>query len=277
MKNVLLVTFTIVFVFLVDTAFSQPDPNFYDAYANTLKLYVNEQGMVDYGELKKNHSGLVSFLSKIAQLDGSKLEKWSDNDKIAFWLNAYNAFTLRTIVDHYPIRARSLTSLIFPENSIQQIPGVWAGNKFDVIGQQMTLDRIEHKILRVQFNEPRIHMALVCASIGCPMLRNEPYTGDKLGSQLDDQTRKFLSNPQKFKIDKAGNTVYLSSIFNWFDEDFLVKYSPKDEIPGRSRKDSAVLGFIASYVDKNDRGYVHSGKYKIKFLKYDWSLNEQHK
>lgn len=277
MKNVLLFTFLTVILFFVNTAFPQPDPNFYDAYTDTLKLYVDEQGMVDYSGLKQNHFELDSFLSKIAQFDDSKFEKWSDNDKIAFWLNVYNALVLKTVIDHYPIRAGRLTSLIFPKNSIHQIPGVWTGIEFDVMGQQVPLDHIEHKILRVQFNEPRIHMSLVCASIGCPLLRNESYAGDILGNQLDDQTRKFLSNPQKFRVVRDKNVVYLSSIFDWFDKDFLKKYSTEEKIPGHSRKDSAVLDFIASYVDKNDRDYIYSGKYKIKFLKYDWSLNEQHK
>ena len=143
------------------------------------------------------------------------------------------------------------------------------------MGQNLTLSHIEHKILRVKFDEPRIHMAMVCAAIGCPPLRNEPYTGDKLNEQLDDQTSHFLANPAKFKIERADKRIYLSPIFKWFASDFIKKYGPKKSLGRHDKEESAVLNFIASYLDKVQKDYVLAGKFKIKYLKYDWSLNEQ--
>ncbi len=118
-------------------------------------------------------------------------------------------------------------------------------------------------------------MAMVCAAIGCPPLRNEPYVGEKLDCQLDDQTRKFLANPEKFKIDE--NTLGLSPIFKWFSDDFVTKYGSKQNIAKHNRKNSAVLNFISAHLKDNDRDYVLKGQFKIKYLKYDWSLNEQAK
>ena len=140
---------------------------------------------------------------------------------IAFWINAYNSLTLVAIIDHYPIKPTVVRSLVVPQNSILQIPGVWTKLKFPMMGGEVTLDSIEHENLRPNFNEPRIHMALVCAAMGCPRLLNRPYDAHELDSQLDNQTMIFLSNPKKFRIDKESNSVYLSSIFKWFGEDFV--------------------------------------------------------
>jgi len=183
--------------------------------------------------------------------------------------------TLKAIIDNYPIKSSWLKSRIYPKNSIRQISGVWKKLEFRVMGQNVTLWQIEHEILRKKFNEPRIHMAMVCAAMGCPPLRREPYVGNKLDEQLDDQTRQFLSNPEKFDINSSKDTVYLSEIFKWFAEDFVGKYSPGRNIGRHDKEMSAVLNFIASYIKGAQKKYVLAGKYKIKYIDYDWSLNEQ--
>ena len=143
------------------------------------------------------------------------------------------------------------------------------------MGRAMTLDGIEHGVLRKEFHEPRIHMALVCAAMGCPPLRNEPYTGDRLGDQLDDQARRFLSNPAKFRIAANEGTVYLSSIFKWFGEDFVPGYGVEQGYGAHSAAQRAVLHFISGYLDKQEAERLSSGDYSISYLDYDWSLNEQ--
>jgi hypothetical protein len=150
---------------------------------------------------------------------------------------------------------------------------VWDKIKFEV-RTSVTLNQIEHEILRVKFDEPRIHMAMVCAAMGCPPLRNEPYVGDKLDEQLDDQTRRFLGDSAKFKIDRGKNILYLSTIFKWFSGDFVKKYGPEENIGRHGKKESAVLNFVANYLTDAQKDYVLAGKFKIKYLKYDWSLNE---
>jgi hypothetical protein len=231
--------------------------------------------MVNYRGLKENSQRLDAFASVLGRLDRTMYDNWTEKEKVAFWINAYNALTLEAIITHYPIKPSLTASLVFPKNSIRQIPGVWDELTFEVMGRKVTLDEIEHKILRAQFNEPRIHVALVCAAKGCPPLRNEPYTGEQLDEQLDDQTRRFLSNPQKFRFDRTGGRVSLSSIFQWFSEDFVKTYGADERFSGHSQAEGAVLNFINKYVDAADREYLVSATYKIAYLDYDWSLNEQ--
>ena len=247
----------------------------YSDYAKALATYVDDQGMVNYRKLKANPKDLLSYTKAMAALPRGQYEAWKDDAKIAFWLNAYNGLTLQAIIDRYPIKSSFLKSRIYPKNSIRQIPGVWDKLKFTVMGQRVTLNHIEHKILRVKFNEPRIHMALVCAAVGCPPLRNEPYVGARLGEQLDDQARDFLASREKFRVDRGKRTVYVSRIFKWFGKDFIKTYAPARTLGGQSRANSAVLNFLAGYLDETAQSYLRRGDLKVRYLDYDWSLNEQ--
>lgn len=247
----------------------------YDGYGNLLKSYVDAHGMVDYRGLKANRRPLDHFTSSMSRLDPRVYDGWNEKEKVAFWINAYNALTLKAIIDHYPIEASLLKSFVYPKNSIRQISGVWDKLPFSVMGRDITLDGIEHKVLRATFNEPRIHVALVCAAMGCPPLRNEPYADDKLESQLDDQATRFMKNAEKFRIDRNGNKVYLSPIFDWFGQDFVKNYGTGKGFPGFSEKEKAVLNFMTHYVEPADREYLLRGDFSLEYLKYDWSLNEK--
>ncbi|MEJ2069128.1 MAG: DUF547 domain-containing protein [Syntrophobacterales bacterium] len=247
----------------------------YDDYGAVLQEFVNQEGLVNYRGLKADPQKLENFLHALAQVHPEDYKKWPVPQQIAFWINAYNALTLKAIIDHYPIKASFWRSLKFPRNSIRQIPGVWTDLRFPVMGRRMTLDEIEHGILRRQFNEPRIHMALVCAALGCPPLRPEPYVGDKLNDQLNDQARHFLANPKKFKIDRQEGQVYLSPIFKWFGEDFIRIYGTNARFSRFQPKERAVLNFIQNYLSKADQEYLFKGDYVISYLDYDWSLNER--
>jgi hypothetical protein len=247
----------------------------YDDYAAVLSEYVDEEGLVDYAGLSKNRGNLDAFATALANLDGTSYERWNEREKVAFWINVYNGLTLQLIVDHYPIEPSMIKSVVFPKNSIMQIPGAWKKVTFEVMGERKTLDSIEHEILRAGFDEPRIHMALVCAALSCPILRNEPYVAQRLDEQLNDQARMFLANEKKFRIDREGGVVKLSKIFDWFAEDFVDRYGTGDPSGKRSEKTQAVLNFIRGYVNAADAEYLTSGDYKVKHLKYDWTLNEK--
>ncbi len=117
-------------------------------------------------------------------------------------------------------------------------------------------------------------MALVCAAMSCPILRNKAYTPEKLDLQLDDQVRKFITSSQGFKIDRDRKIVYLSSIFKWYGKDWIASYGIENKFTG-SKKETAVLNFISQYLNSQDRQYLEQGKYKISYLNYDWSLNQQ--
>ena len=142
------------------------------------------------------------------------------------------------------------------------------------MGSKLSLKHIEHEILRKEFDDPRIHVAMVCAAMGCPPLRNEPYEGKKLDGQLDDQSRKFLSNPLKFRHEK--NALYLSPIFKWFGKDFIKTYGSKEAYAGYEGKEGAVLKFIVKYLKEDQKAWVKSGqRQEIEYQGYDWTLNEQ--
>jgi hypothetical protein len=193
--------------------------------------------------------------------------------QIAFWCNVYNAYTLKAIIEHYPIEASLLKSLAHPKNSIRQIDGVWDKLQWPVMGREMTLDNIEHDTLRKEYDEPRIHAALVCAAMSCPPLRDEPFEGDRLDEQLDDQMRRYLGVPDRFRIDRDKDVVYLSAILKWYGEDFVNTYGTNDAFNKFSEVERAVLNAITRYVDEAE--YLRTADYISKYLDYDWTLNEQ--
>ncbi|NEQ12022.1 MAG: DUF547 domain-containing protein, partial [Moorea sp. SIO4E2] len=235
----------------------------YDDYATVLKNHVNNKALVNYQKLQQNPEQLETFNASLGAVEPSTYQSWDEAEKIAFLINAYNSFTLESIIDQNPLK-----------KSIRDIKGVWKGREFNITGESKTLDNIEHKTLRAEFNEPRIHMALVCAAISCPPLRNEPYTGEKIDQQLDDQTQNFLVSPHGFRIDRQEGSVYLSSIFKWFGEDWKKTYGVDDKFTGNANQ-RAVLNFISNYLSPEDQEYLERGNYKIKYLNYDWSLNKQ--
>ncbi len=258
-------------------AWCQSDPNIMDtsSYAKALKDHVDDRGMVNYQALKKNPHDLDAYLTALAGISEEDYSQWEEPEQIAFWINAYNGLTLKSIIDNYPIKSSFFKSINNPKNSIRQISGVWDKKTHRVMGKKLSLNHIEHKILRVQFEEPRIHVALVCAAMGCPALRNEPYDGERLTQQLKDQSRRFLRNRAKLQILRANKIVSLSAIFKWYGKDFPAAYRPRRPI-GRHGKDTqAVLSYISRHLDEPQKSYVLAGDYRVTYLDYDWSLNEQ--
>jgi hypothetical protein len=247
----------------------------YESYSIALGKYVDDDGMVNYKALGADRKELDAFAAALGTLSPEVFDEWTESEKIAFWINAYNGLTLKAILDNYPIEPSFVASLRFPKNSIRQIPGVWDKLEFRIMGRDMTLDEIEHSRLRKNFNEPRIHVALVCAAMGCPSLRNEPFEADKLDAQLDDQTIRFLKNPKKFRIDRSEGNVYLSSIFDWFGGDFVRSYGTDAKFNQHKEDERAVLNFVSNHIDNSDADYLSAGDYDIEYLDYDWSLNEQ--
>ena len=244
------------------TEASKSQPFSYQDYAEVLSTYVNENGEVNYAQLKENRAALDRFNQSLGRVTRATYESWTESEQIAFWVNAYNSFTLQAIIDKYPVK------------SIKNIPGVWKFLKFEILGESMTLDGIEHKVLRKEFNEPRIHMALVCAAVSCPYLRQEPYEGDKLEAQLEENTIQFLSLDSNFKINPEDNKVELSAIFKWFKEDWVATYGTEEKFTKFNSKEGSVLNFITNYVEGEELTKLE-GAQKISYFDYDWSLNKQ--
>ncbi|MGD1920426.1 MAG: DUF547 domain-containing protein [Pleurocapsa sp.] len=235
----------------------------YQDYAEVLQTYVDDQGLVDYAGLQANREQLDRFNQSLGAVSPKTYAAWNEAEQIAFLSNAYNAFTLQSIIDQDPIK-----------ESIRDIRGVWNRRKFNLAGEEKTLDNIEHDTLRKNFNEPRIHVALVCAAISCPPLRNEPYLPEKLDAQLDDQTVKFANSIHGFNLDRQDNRVYLSSIFKWYGKDFIETYGVEDEFNG-NKQQRAVLNYFSTKLNSQDLVFLQQNDYKVKYLDYDWSLNKQ--
>jgi hypothetical protein len=242
----------------------------YRAYAELLRAHVVD-ARVDYTRLQSNRAALDAVASEFGRVTTAQLESWSADEQIAFWINAYNVFTLEAIVNHYPIvwRWRNVLTLT-PRNSIKQIPGVWSDLRWDVAGTQKTLEQIEHETLRPIYHEPRIHVAINCASISCPPLRVEPYVGEQLDRQLILAARDYLASDRGLEVD--GSTLRLSSIFDWYGDDFIEGYAHL--VDGGSEKERAVLGFVATYGPTDAAKLAQSGSARVGCLSYDWALND---
>jgi hypothetical protein len=228
-----------------------------------LERVVDERGMVDYEALQREPAQLDRYLQALAALPPARFASWPEAEQIALLINAYNALTLRSIIDHDPIRP-----------SIKAIPGVWKLRRHRLMGQRLTLDEIEHRILRRDYNEPRIHAALVCAAISCPPLRREAYTGPELDRQLQDQTNRWLASSEGLRIDRDAGSVAISSIFQWFAEDWPRADPNAAPVPGHE-KESAVLHFIARHRPVEERQLLLGGDYRLQYLPYNWDLNRQ--
>jgi peroxiredoxin len=236
-------------------------------YDELLKQYVKD-GLVDYAGLKNKPKNLNKYLKDLSHVSKDKFKSWDKNRQLAYLINLYNASTLKLIIDHYPLESIKDIGWL--------LKGPWDQKIVKLFGDTITLNTLEHEIIRKDYDEPRIHMALVCAAKGCPALRNKSYVGEKLDAQLDEDSKKFLNSKKGLQIDRQKKTVSLTSIFKWFGEDFINKYAPKSGFEGFNKTEQAVLNFSSRYLSEEDQAYLRAGNYSIKYLDYDWSLNEQH-
>lgn len=212
-------------------------------------------GLVDYDAFARSGE----FRAYLDRLAGAEPELLPQNERLAFWINVYNAYTIEQVNAHHEresIRNIRKTLGLFP------LKGPWSERTVRAAGRTLTLDELEHEILRRRFREPRIHFALVCAALGCPPLRSEAYAGPRIDEQLDDQARIFLlRSPEKNRIDVATGTVWVSPILVWYQEDF-----------GGTRE--ALGRFLARYRPEGpERALLLSGRFRLRETAYDWTLN----
>lgn len=236
----------------------------YSVYAGLLQRHVEwtRQGQasaVDYAGLAAERSRLKSVLAEFSGVSRAEFEAWSERQQQAFLINAYNAFTLELVLGRYP-----------GLKSIKDLGGLfsspWKQKFFRLLGEERTLDWIEHEMLRPRYQNPRIHFAINCASVGCPALRPEPYRAEMLEAQLDDGQRRFLGDRSRNRFDPASGVLRVSPIFKWFEEDFALK-------GGGSLR--GWLGARANQLaeDETARARLRAGELRIEFGDYDWSLN----
>jgi len=246
----------------------------YEPYERVLSNFVLDDGRVSYAELKKERKDLDAFIKSLEGVSEGEYAALTENQKVALWINAYNAITLQAIVNNYPIKSNFVTSLVYPKNSIRQIDEVWEKRNHMIAKREVSLNDIEHKILREKFNYPEIHVALVCAAKSCPPLRNEPYFADLLDEQFKAQGKAFVQSGRGFELDKGSKTVKISAIFDWFGNDFATKYSGNPKLKGYKAKNSSVLAYLVQFLDEETVAYLYKNKPNVEYLDYDWSLND---
>jgi uncharacterized protein DUF547 len=219
-----------------------------------LRAHVTDDGLVDYDAFRADAS-FARYLDRLARADLAGL---ADAERLAFWINVYNAYTIQLINAHGERESIRNINNRMGLNS----KGPWREPIVRAASQVYDLDHLEHQILRREFREPRIHFALVCGARGCPPLRREPYTGAALDGQLEDQARAFLlRSPERNRVDVPARTVLLSPIFDWYRDDF-----------GGSR--SAIGRYVAGFhPDGPEKALLLSGTFELKYTRYDWSLN----
>jgi hypothetical protein len=218
---------------------------------------------VNYAGLRAEQGALQSYLDSLSSVPQAEYLGWKREQRLAFLINAYNAFTVKLVLTRYPdlVSIKDLGSLL---------SSPWKKEFFTLLGAPRSLDGVEHGLIRAPgaFDEPRIHFAVNCASVGCPMLRAEAYSGDRMEAQLEDAVRRFLSDRSRNRFDAAAGTLEVSKIFDWYRADFEKGAAAK-----------SVSGYLARYADvladgAAARARVGEGRTDVRFLEYDWKLND---
>lgn len=226
---------------------SDAKPVSHDAWTTLLKKYVNTNGMVNYKAFQKDSVALNKYLEMLSKNTPNE-KTWTKDEQLAYWINAYNAFTVQLILRNYPLK--SIKDIV--KVNITYINSPWDIKFINLMGKKFDLNDIENGIIRKKFDEPRIHFALVCAAISCPKLRNEAFTATALDEQLTDQAIDFLNDNKKNVVSAKG--ANLSSIFDWYKGDFTKKMS------------------LQAFVNQYAKVKIPTDG-KIQFVNYNWGLN----
>ena len=238
------------------------------AFDQLLDLYVRD-GFVYYRALKIDRAKLDGYIGQLASLDVGGLSR---DGQLAFWLNAYNALVLRTVIDRYPIQGRSAD---YPPHSVRQVPGAFDGLAHRLAGRSLTLDDIERKILP-EFHDPRVYLALGRGAVGSGRLRSEAFVPERLETQLSEVAAECASRPVCVQIDRSNNTVRASPIFSWRDKEFSAAYggSAAAVFASRSPVERAILSFVEPRLLAAERQFLAQNTFQVAYEPFDWSLND---
>ena len=219
-----------------------------------------------YAALQTQRAALKSYLDGLSAVSPASYGTWSKAQQLALLINAYNAFTVELILTRYP-DLKSIKDL----GSFVQSP--WKKKFFQLLGQERSLDEVEHEMIRAPgvFDDPRIHVAVVCASIGCPMLRNEAFVAERLDTQLDDAMRRFLADRSRNRFDTGTGTLFASKIFDWYRKDFERGHKGYDSLQTLFARHAELLA-----ATPQAQAEIRGGRYKLAYLDYDWALNDAH-
>ena len=220
-------------------------------------------GLVYYNALKAERGRLDRYVASL-NVTPATYQGWSKAQQMAFWVNAYNAFVLTTVINHYPLHG-----------NIKQIPGAFDKAPWRAAGKTVTLDQIEKTILP-EFKEPRLYLALGRGGVGSGRLRSEAYTGDRLDRQLADIQSEFVNDRHMYRLDRLANTVAVTPIMSWREADFVTAYGDKADavFVQRSPVERAVIAFVAPHLLPSEKELFLKNEFKMTFLEMDWRLND---
>lgn len=243
----------------------------HDPLDQLLELYVRD-GLVYYNAVKSDRRRLDGYIAVLNGPQARAIDRASNDDQIAFWLNAYNAIVLQTVVDNYPIRGQAAN---YPSNSVRQIPGAFDRTPHPVGGRQITLDQIETKVL-AGFRDPRLYLAIGRGALGGGRLRSESYNGAILGEQLAAVATEFATGGQLLDIDESSGTVTVTPILSWRQADFIAAYASAAPaaFAERSPIEKALLAFIHPNMLPHEREFLDRNQFHVEFAKFDWRLND---
>lgn len=233
-----------------------------------LKKFVNEKGEVNYQAVKRDPSLLEGYLTKVKSVDGSAIDGWIREEKIAFWLNAYNAALIKQVIESYPVK------------TVQQIPSFWDITVVRLKSEDknkmgFSLNDIRRKALLDVFHDEKIHLALSLAAKGGPRLSREAFTGAKVEGQLFLITRQFVKDPSFVDVEPGRKKIRISRLFKWYGQDFKLDFGITEPLEKFSPSETAVLSFLAFYLeDEPKKDYLQEARFKIEYPPFDWSLNE---
>jgi hypothetical protein len=249
---------------------SEPVGGLHGPFDQLLDLNVRD-GLVYYRALRSERGRLDRYVASL-NVAGAVYDKWSREEKIAFWLNAYNAIVLQTAINHYPIRGKAAD---YPASSIRQIPGAFERSKHRVAGRSVTLDEIEKTILP-EFKDPRVYLALGRGAVGSGRLRSEAYTAARLEAQLASVQSEFVSHEEMLKIDRLTGGMSVTPIISWREAEFVAAYDKGAEGPyaQRSPVERAIIAFVTPHLFRLEREFVQKNVFQIAFHQFDWRLND---
>jgi uncharacterized protein DUF547 len=240
------------------------------AFDQLLDVNVRD-GLVYYRAVRASRATLDRYAASL-NVPATTYQSWSREQQMAFWVNAYNAFVLLTVIDHYPING---SSKAYPSNSIRQIPGAFEQAKHRAAGQNLTLDEIEKKMLP-EFKEPRLYLALGRGAVGSGRLRSEAFTGDQLKQQLDDVQKEFVSEQTMITVDRSANQISVTPIISWHDSEFVAAYDPGADGPlaQRSPIERAIVAFVRPHLLPLEKEFLEKNAFKVTYHPFDWRLND---
>ena len=219
-------------------------------------------GLVYYRALKSDRGRLDRYLASLS-VTPAAYQGWSKKQQMAFWVNAYNAFVLKTVIDNYPLRG-----------TIRQVPGAFDKTAIRAAGRTVTLDQIEKTILP-EFKEPRLYLALGRGAVGSGRLRSEAYTADRLDAQLADLQSEFVTNRHLYRFDRLTNEMSITPIFSWREAEFVAAYDKADAVfAQRSPIERAIIAFITPHLLPMEKEQIKQNQFKIVFHEMDWRLND---